>query len=97
MRKEKKKKKKREKNVLLARLSSVLFLSLIHSRKKINALFFDNSIEIELADGQRHFFATFLNRDKVSISSPPLHVCMEVYIQRDTAETEREREGESFG
>ncbi|PHJ15810.1 gram domain-containing protein, partial [Cystoisospora suis] len=63
---------------------------IIAIRKKINALFFDNSIEIELADGQRHFFATFLNRDKVS-SSPP-HLFLGVYIQTDTAETERERD-----
>ncbi|KFH17943.1 GRAM domain-containing protein [Toxoplasma gondii MAS] len=33
-------------------------------RKKVNAFFFDNSIEIELTDDRRHFFATFINRDK---------------------------------
>eukprot|EP00921_Rhytidocystis_pertsovi_P009305 GHVQ01014980.1.p1 GENE.GHVQ01014980.1~~GHVQ01014980.1.p1 ORF type:complete len:767 (+),score=87.73 GHVQ01014980.1:177-2477(+) len=35
-----------------------------HIRKKVNALFFDNSIEFELMDGTTHFFATFLHRDK---------------------------------
>eukprot|EP00922_Rhytidocystis_sp_ex-Travisia-forbesii_P056552 GHVS01083696.1.p1 GENE.GHVS01083696.1~~GHVS01083696.1.p1 ORF type:complete len:935 (+),score=95.64 GHVS01083696.1:246-3050(+) len=33
-------------------------------RKKVNAIFFDNSIEVELSDGTTYFFATFGNRDK---------------------------------
>ncbi|CDJ44523.1 GRAM domain-containing protein, putative, partial [Eimeria tenella] len=40
------------------------FLNVAAIKKRTNAIFFDNSIEFELENGERHFFATFINRDK---------------------------------
>ncbi|PFH34168.1 hypothetical protein BESB_073200 [Besnoitia besnoiti] len=52
-------------------LETVLIMKMkeiVAIRKKVNAFFFDNSIEIELTGDRRHFFATFLNRDKRAFS-----------------------------
>eukprot|EP00922_Rhytidocystis_sp_ex-Travisia-forbesii_P056550 GHVS01083693.1.p1 GENE.GHVS01083693.1~~GHVS01083693.1.p1 ORF type:complete len:855 (+),score=43.01 GHVS01083693.1:123-2687(+) len=52
---------------LFGQNTTVLFYlsHVVDIRKKIIAYYFDNSIEIELADGTIYLFATFMNRDEV--------------------------------